>query len=354
MNSKRQGKQYLVLAASLQLFFVLFLYPIKVEAVGFEDLLQKSFLEKVKATIPVAPQNTNNLTSQEQESALSADSFKNNPPAPVTLQKVGASILKPFADIRSAIRSLFSSSSNSTVTLSPEEAQRIREKNSQLETTTPTPTTAPNVSVNGSSLFTQESQFRSGVRIQGTVRLDGDLLAPGRKIDLGNGTITASNILYSLIAGDGIRITGGQNATISSLYWTQNGNAIVPLDLTSNLGIGTTTPAATIGIGGNLYVSGASTSTFEGTLRVLGALNTGSILLRNNAIKFSATSTILIPNSSSFRVGTSTGREILSVSSAGRGRVSVGSTTSSALFSVFGTNESVPLFSLVKNNTTNF
>lgn len=57
--------------------------------------------------------------------------------------------------------------------------------------------------VNIPSQFSKETHFSSGVTV------DGGLI-------LANGTITASNVLYSLKAGDGISITTGQTPTITN------------------------------------------------------------------------------------------------------------------------------------------
>src|SRR3989344_9370146 len=64
-----------------------------------------------------------------------------------------------------------------------------------------------------------DSKFSANVDIRG--------LLTGTNIDLATGTIIASNIIYDVVAGDGIAVSGGQTPTVSSLYWTQDGNTIL-------------------------------------------------------------------------------------------------------------------------------
>ncbi|GIW59747.1 MAG: hypothetical protein KatS3mg087_0813 [Patescibacteria group bacterium] len=61
-----------------------------------------------------------------------------------------------------------------------------------------------NIVFNVPSIFNQVTTFRD------------DIEAPGQNINLAEGEITASNVIYSLTPGEGITITGGQNATISA------------------------------------------------------------------------------------------------------------------------------------------
>jgi hypothetical protein len=61
-----------------------------------------------------------------------------------------------------------------------------------------------NITFNVPSIFNQTTTFRN------------DIEAPGQNLNLGEGKLTASNVIYSLTAGKGITITGGQNVTISA------------------------------------------------------------------------------------------------------------------------------------------
>ncbi|MDP4011189.1 MAG: MerR family DNA-binding transcriptional regulator, partial [Candidatus Roizmanbacteria bacterium] len=54
------------------------------------------------------------------------------------------------------------------------------------------------------------------ITVFGNSEFVGDINADGYNLNLGTGEITASNVIYSLTAGNGIEITGGQTPTISS------------------------------------------------------------------------------------------------------------------------------------------
>ncbi|PIZ66720.1 hypothetical protein COY15_00295, partial [Candidatus Roizmanbacteria bacterium CG_4_10_14_0_2_um_filter_39_12] len=54
------------------------------------------------------------------------------------------------------------------------------------------------------------------ITVFGNSEFVGDINADGYNLNLGTGSLTASNVIYSLTAGNGIEITGGQTPTISS------------------------------------------------------------------------------------------------------------------------------------------
>lgn len=76
--------------------------------------------------------------------------------------------------------------------------------------------------VNVPSNFAKDAIFNKNVTIKGDLNVKGKavfsegLSLSGQDIDLGVGTIKASNIVYSLAAGDGIGITSGQTPTITN------------------------------------------------------------------------------------------------------------------------------------------
>src|SRR3989338_7877170 len=79
------------------------------------------------------------------------------------------------------------------------------------------------VDVNAESTFKGEARFNEEVTM--------DALMRGVEIDLGEGTITASNIVYEVLPGDGILVSGDrQRPTISQLFWVQVGNKIQTRD----------------------------------------------------------------------------------------------------------------------------
>ncbi len=72
------------------------------------------------------------------------------------------------------------------------------------------------------AIFKGATTFRGDINVEGaslftnTVTLqDADLLVEGGNIDVGAGTVTASNLIYSITAGDNVSVTGGQNPVIS-------------------------------------------------------------------------------------------------------------------------------------------
>lgn len=68
----------------------------------------------------------------------------------------------------------------------------------------------------GDALFGGEVTFQNEVLFDGQITLEGDVFGSGVNINLNSGQITASNILYSVKAGDGISISDGQTPTITN------------------------------------------------------------------------------------------------------------------------------------------
>jgi|GEM_PF-1681420 len=111
---------------------------------------------------------------------------------------------------------LFNSSSKVTQSNKPINGQAIREKNNLGAVAVATENSST-ITINGTGLF------QEGVIVRGLLR--------GTDIDLGSGTIIASNVLYGLTAGDGIQITGDkQRPTVSQSFWARSGNNIVTKD----------------------------------------------------------------------------------------------------------------------------
>ncbi|HRN70103.1 MAG TPA: hypothetical protein PLS49_02860, partial [Candidatus Woesebacteria bacterium] len=65
--------------------------------------------------------------------------------------------------------------------------------------------------------------FNNSADVLNGMTIRGDVDADGSNVTLGEGTIIASNIIYSLIAGEGVTITGGQNPIISLASPTGSG-----------------------------------------------------------------------------------------------------------------------------------
>ncbi|MDA1316508.1 MAG: MerR family DNA-binding transcriptional regulator, partial [bacterium] len=58
------------------------------------------------------------------------------------------------------------------------------------------------------------------LNVRGLSIFEDDIEAPGQNLNLAEGRITAANVIYSVTAGEGIIITGGQTPTISSAVQT--------------------------------------------------------------------------------------------------------------------------------------
>src|SRR3989344_6083411 len=202
--------------------------------------------------------------------------------------------------LKNAVQKVFPS--NATPALN---GQAIREKNllSSVSLATGGGTTV--VSINAPSTFEEE------VVIRGLLR--------GTNIDLGAGVITASNILYEIVPGDGIAIEGDrQRPIIYHTFWALRGKTIVTSD-----------PSFSLEVGGGL---------------ALGTTTASSTKLTFNApalVEFTGGAKTILPENKAdaLSIGSATGTPLVSVSTVSGGSVAVGSAaTSSAKFSV--TNDS--------------
>ncbi|TSC80200.1 MAG: hypothetical protein G01um101429_244, partial [Parcubacteria group bacterium Gr01-1014_29] len=248
---------------------------------------------------------------------------------------------KASADIRSAIDRLLSFSfrdSVSPMSLTPEEAARIRQKNNLTgENALPfVSDNATELNINAQSLFKEQTQFRKNILLQG------NLLADGSRVELGTGTLTASNVLYGLTGGDGILISGGrQQPIISSSLWVVADNTIT-----------TRTQDLSLALGGQLSVSGTGKSLFAGDIDVTGTLTTGEDLTvggtlhlgtglrftKDVIIQHDASATMLVPDllANAWRIATSpdTATPLFSVSTANGGSAAFGTASPEAFVTI--------------------
>ena len=78
------------------------------------------------------------------------------------------------------------------------------------------------VTINAQLLVQEAAQLEDALTVEGkailndTLTVGGDITADGQNLNLGTGDITASNVIYSLTAGENITITAGQNPVISA------------------------------------------------------------------------------------------------------------------------------------------
>lgn len=69
----------------------------------------------------------------------------------------------------------------------------------------------------GSTLEVDDvSTFNDDVTIKGNLRINRDLIGNNVDIDVDNGTVIASNLVYSIIAGNGISLSGDQDITVTN------------------------------------------------------------------------------------------------------------------------------------------
>src|SRR3989344_3624889 len=259
------------------------------------------------------------------------------------------------ADIRSAINHILSFSFGDSVgtggSLSPEEALRIRQQSDSVGENA-VPFSSDDISelnVNAPSLFKEQTQFRKDIF------LDGSLNALGGNVNLGSGNLTAGNVLYGLVAGDGISLSGTlQRPTIASLFWRQENDRIRTRQENRSLELDNL-----------LFVSGLGTSTFAGSADIAGNLAVRNTLYLQKGLHFSGdvtlrhdgTATVLVPNElpNAWRIATSTigNADLFSVSTNGSGSISFGTSSRSAFVSIASPESSARLW-VGTNNQTDF
>ncbi|MBI2621947.1 MAG: MerR family DNA-binding transcriptional regulator, partial [Candidatus Levybacteria bacterium] len=70
--------------------------------------------------------------------------------------------------------------------------------------------------VNVPSSFSQEAEFLKGVSISGIATSSGGIDTQNSDVNAGSGSVFASNLIYGLVAGDGISIGAGQTPTVTN------------------------------------------------------------------------------------------------------------------------------------------
>jgi len=174
-----------------------------------------------------------------------------------------------------------------------------------------------------------------------------------------NGTLSTSTLAYTNSSGSAASIISAQSSFYNQTLWVYAGtvklvvvvkgtgasgttfNAMGTIELLSgngslgasqwssiganinyslgNVGIGTTTPSATLGVAGTFYVGGTGTSTIQNNLDVLGTLHaklsyTGDLFFANN---FSFTEAPLDGTTQGLLLKNQNGAQVLSVDDAG-------------------------------------
>ncbi|MCL4364436.1 hypothetical protein M1328_04335, partial [Patescibacteria group bacterium] len=103
-----------------------------------------------------------------------------------------------------------------------------------LGASTSTPDSNDNVTFNLDAIFNKNLTAKQGITIQGDSIFN---TLKANSINLGNGTITAANILYGVKSGTGISIGDGQSPTITNTGVTSLGGSTGSLSLAAGTGI---------------------------------------------------------------------------------------------------------------------
>src|SRR3990167_9486611 len=127
--------------------------------------------------------------------------------------------------------------------------------------------------VNVQSEFADSAQFLNTIKVARIATLSGGVITEDQDVNAGAGKLTASNVLYGAIAGDGIAVGPGQTPTITS-------TAVLSLTAGSGISVGTgTKPTVTntgvLSLGGS---TGALTLTAGTGISVSGLSITNSDL----------------------------------------------------------------------------
>lgn len=235
--------------------------------------------------------------------------FQERDQVPTTISGGGSSFKYLMAGVVESTTSFFKNiTSRFPRTAKPTQninGREIRQKN-LTSTFSPIVSVTPQgvkLKVSAKSDFREEALFSKEITVRGLLR--------GTEIDLGSGTITASNIAYGILAGDGMEVTGGQRPVISSAFWTRRGNLIVTKD-----------PSLSLEAGGELRIG----TTTESKLTF-----NGPALISFSSV---STTTILGNRSNSYVISTSpTSTPVFSINTkTPGGSVGIGTSSSAARF----------------------
>src|SRR3989344_2665745 len=108
--------------------------------------------------------------------------------------------------------------------------------------------------VNVASEFADSAQFLNTIKVAGIATLSGGVITENQDVNAGTGKLTASNVLYGAIAGEGIAVGPGQTPTITN-------TAVLSLTAGSGISVGTGTKPAVTNTG--VLSLGGSTGTLS-------------------------------------------------------------------------------------------
>ncbi len=110
-------------------------------------------------------------------------------------------------------------------------------KNSSQVLGAETEKTAFNFNVNVPSTFSDSVNFLKDITFRGQTVFLGGINTQNQDVNAGTGKITGSNVVYSLTAGTGLSVSGGQTPTITNTGVTSLGGSAGSLNLTGGTGI---------------------------------------------------------------------------------------------------------------------
>src|SRR3989344_5420121 len=91
--------------------------------------------------------------------------------------------------------------------------------------------------VNVPTSFSQDAEFLKGISVSGIATTSGGIDTQNFDVDAGTGSVFASNLIYGLVAGDGIAIGPGQTPTVTNTGVLSVGGQTGAVSLTAGTGI---------------------------------------------------------------------------------------------------------------------
>ncbi len=209
-------------------------------------------------------------------------------------------------------------------------------------------------SVNIPSEFAKSVQFLDTIKVSGIATLSGGIITENSNIDAGTGTLTASNVVYGLVAGTGIAIGSGQTPTVTNTGVLSVGGQTGVISLAAGTGItisGNTITNSSPDTTSNTFkniVIGSDTIIASGSNDSLNiAAGTGISLSTNTTSKTFTINSTDTSGGSNWRIGTGALSPINDTLDVLIGN----SSSSSAEFGVTGINDGTPVATI--SATTN-
>ncbi|MEN8253481.1 MAG: site-specific integrase, partial [Patescibacteria group bacterium] len=135
-----------------------------------------------------------------------------------------------------------------------------------------------NLTVAGTTVLTGDTTLNA-TTINGVLTLTQDISADGIDIDLGDGELTAGNVIYSLTAGTGITVTSDQTPTISVTSAANAANLEVWSTIDANgteLTAGSNDDTLELAVADNITITGSGDTITFGADNVFGWTDTGT------------------------------------------------------------------------------